>query len=211
MKHLIVSAGLVALGAATLQSAMADDLASSKFWSVSGTLRGFYDDNYNISPNTKGSFGLELLPSVSLHVPLQQTDMGLRYTYGLYYYQERNDLGENAFDQTHQVDLWLDHAFNERWHANFNDTFASGQEPELLYNNPLGGRATARVNGDNISNHGSLSLSTDWTRLFSTVVTYDNNLYDYDNSGTTDPGILAGRGVTWLAFWIALSRAGHWI
>ena len=35
-------------------------------------------------------------------------------------------------DQTHEVDLWLNHAFNERWNAKLSDTFTSGQEPELL-------------------------------------------------------------------------------
>jgi hypothetical protein len=174
----------VAIGAAGLQSAIADDATGPKYWNVSGTLRGFYDDNYNISSANKGSFGLELLPGVSLHVPLQQTDIGLRYTYGLYYYQDRQDLGVNAFDQTHQLDFWVDHAFNERWHANFNDTFAAGQDPELLNPNPVMAQAVPyRVNGDNISNHGNVALLTDWTRLFTTVLTYNNGLYDYQNSG----------------------------
>jgi len=183
MKNLFVSAGLVAVGAATLQSAMATP-ASPQYWNVAATLRGFYDDNYNITGTTKGSFGVELLPSVSFHVPLQQTDMGIRYTYGLYYYEDRDSIGVNPFDQSHQVDLWVDHAFNERWHAKLTDTFAAGQEPELLQPNPLGGQAiTRRISGDNISNHGSAALSTDWTRLFSTVLTYDNSIYDYANSG----------------------------
>ena len=192
MKKLFVSAGLVALGAAGLQTAMASPASatSPQYWNVSATLRGFYDDNYNIGTSKNGSFGLELLPSVSFHVPLQQTDMGIRYTYGLYYYEDRDSRGLNAFDQTHQVDLWLDHAFNERWHTKVTDTFSVGQEPELLNNNPM--LATAipyRVNGDNISNHGAVSLSTDWTRLFSTVLTYGNNFYDYSSSGATEASL----------------------
>jgi hypothetical protein len=183
MKKLFVSAGLVALGAAGLQPAMASP-ASPQYWNVSATLRGFYDDNYNITGTKKGSFGAELLPAVSFHVPLQQTDMGIRYTYGLYYYEDRQEVGVNAFDQTHQLDLWLDHAFNERWNTKVTDTFAVGQEPELLNNNPVLATATPyRINGDNISNHGSVALNTDWTRLFSTGLTYDNNFYDYDNHG----------------------------
>jgi hypothetical protein len=185
MKKLFVSAGLVVIGAATLKTAMADNVTSPQYWSVGATLRGFYDDNYDITGTKKGSFGLELLPTISFHEPLQQTDLGLRYTYGLYYYQDRNDAGVNPFDQTHQLDLWLDHAFNERWHGNFNDTFAVGQEPELLNPNPTQAIAAPyRVNGDNISNHGTLILNTDWTRLFSTAVTYDNGYYDYQNGGT---------------------------
>lgn len=192
MKKLFVSAGLVAIGAAALESAMADDnggsstgdVTSPKYWNVGATLRGFYDDNYNIGNSSRGSFGVELLPTISFHEPLQQTDMGIRYTYGLYYYEDRQDIGVNPFDQTHQVDLWLDHAFNERWHANVTDTFAVGQEPELLNPNPVVGVAAPyRVNGDNISNHGNIALNTEWTRLFGTSLTYDNGFYDYDNSG----------------------------
>jgi hypothetical protein len=185
MNKLFVSVGLAAISAAALQSAMADDVTSPKFWSVGATLRGFYDDNYNITgDNKKGSFGLEVLPSISFHEPFQQTDVGLRYTYGLYYYQDRNDAGVNPFDQTHQIDTWVDHAFNERWHAKVTDTFAVGQEPDLLNPDPKAAQAAPyRINGDNISNHGGIALNTDWTRLFSTSLTYDNNFYDYDNSG----------------------------
>ena len=195
MKHLFVSAGLVAIGAAGLQSAMASP-TSPQYWNVGATLRGFYDDNYNISGSKQGSFGLELLPKVSFHVPLQQTDFGIRYTYGLFYYQDRDQLGLNPFDQTHQLDLWVDHAFNERWHAKLTDTFAVGQEPELLNQNPVTATATPyRINGDNISNHGSAVLTTDWTRLFSTVLTYNNGFYDYDNSGAmVVGGVMVGPG-----------------
>jgi hypothetical protein len=147
-------------------------------------LRGFYDDNPDILENGRGSFGLEFVPSISFHEPFQQTDVGIRYTYGLYYYQDRNDNGLNPFDQTHQVDLWLDHAFNERWHVNLTDTFAVGQEPELLTPNPVTAQAAPfRVDGDNISNHGGVVLSTDWTRLFSTSLTYNNSFYDYEEGG----------------------------
>jgi hypothetical protein len=184
MKKLFVSAGLVAISAAALESAMADDVTSPKYWSVGATLRGFYDDNYDIVNDGRGSFGLEVLPTISFHEPLQQTDMGIRYTYGMYYYGDRQSLGINPVDQTHQVDLWLDHAFNERWHANLTDTFAVGQEPELLNPNPVTSVATPyRVEGDNISNHGGITLLTDWTRLFSTSLAYDNGFFDYQNSG----------------------------
>jgi hypothetical protein len=198
MKKLFVSAGLVAAGAAAFESAIAAP-TSPKYWSVGATLRGFYDDNYNISGNGKGSFGLELVPTISFHEPFQQTDVGLRYTYGLYYYQDRDQLGVNPFDQTHQLDFWVDHAFNERWHANLTDSFAVGQEPELLNPNPVTGVATPyRIKGDNISNHGSISLNTDWTRLFSTTLTYNNGFYDYDNHGgfVNSSGVLVMPGGT---------------
>ena len=198
MNKLFVSAGLVAIGAAAFQSStIADDITGGatgpKYWNVSATLRGFYDDNYNIVSPGKGSFGIEILPSVSVHVPLRQTDLGVRYTYGAYWYHDRQIKGVNPWDQTHDVDLWVDHSFNERWQGKFSDTFASGQEPGLLTPNPTTGSLPYRVNGDNISNHGNAELDTDWTRLLSTSLSYGNGYYDYDNSGAAV--IVNGLGV----------------
>ena len=194
MKKLFVSVGLIAAGTASLQAAYAPDWnsTSASMWSVSGTLRGFYDDNYDTAPNGSskvGSFGLEVTPQVSLNVPLQQTELGVRFTYGLYYYQKREDRGENPFDQTDQFDLWVDHAFTERWQVRVQDSFAVGQEPELIDPNTS---LTRRVNGNNISNTGTIALHTDWTRLFSTELGYQNTFYDYENSGAVVSYLIPG-------------------
>jgi len=184
MRNFFVCAGLAVAGTASLQAAYAPDLnpmETAKLWTVSGTLRGFYDDNYNTQPTGPGkrsSFGFEVSPSVGLNVPLQQTELGLRYTYGLYYYQDRESLGQNAIDQTHQLDLWVDHAFTERWSGKVQDTLAVGQEPQLL-----NGGTLLRAQGDNFHNDGTITLDTQWTRLLGTEISYENNLYDYQNSG----------------------------
>src|ERR1017187_9985148 len=92
MKKLFVSLGLAAAGTASIYAAYAPDSSdNSKMWSLSGTLRGFYDDNYTTTPQRHGSTGFEASPSFSLNVPLQQTEIGLRYTYGLYYYQRSEE------------------------------------------------------------------------------------------------------------------------
>jgi len=198
MNKLFVSAGLLAAGAASIQtvSAQSLDLISPNAWSVSGTLRGFYDSNYATSSEKKGSFGFEATPSVSYNLPTQQTDMGIRYTYGLYYYQERQNLGQNPIDQTHEVDLWLDHAVNERWHINATDTFASGQEPELLTPGLAGGQPVPfRVSGNNIANHAQAKLDTQWTPELGTSLHYNNDFYWYDNHGAIDENTgTAGTG-----------------
>jgi hypothetical protein len=186
MKKFFVSVGLIAAGTASLQGAYAPqwNSTSASMWSVSGTLRGFYDDNYTTAssgPN-RGSFGFEVSPQINLNVPLQQTELGLRYTYGLYYYQEREDLGQNPIDQTHQLDLWVDHAFTERWQAKVQDSFVVGQEPELIDPNTS---VPTRTQGNNIRNTGSLTVNTIWTRLFSTAFSYQNSIFDYQNNGTT--------------------------
>jgi hypothetical protein len=192
MKKLFVSAGLIAAGAASVQSvnSQGSDAVSPKAWSVGASLRGFYDDNYLYSSSKRGSFGSELSPSISYNLPLRQSDMGIRYNYSLYYYQDRQDQrGDvNPFDQSHQVDFWFDHAFNENWHFNFTDTFGDGQQPELLQPNIALGNATPfRVNGNNLANHANLSLATQWTRELGTTLHYGNDFYDYHNQGATAP------------------------
>ena len=199
MKRKIISAGLIVAGVAGMRiSAMADSaVAMPKFWNVGANLRGFYDDNYNISGTSKGSAGAELSPSVSLNVPLQQTDFGIRYTYGLYYYEDRDHTGLDPFDMSHQADVWVDHAFNERWKGNFKDTFVSGQEPALLRPGSTAADSSYyRMNGDNIANHGTLGLDTAWTRLFSTTLTYGNNFYDYAQKGWNSTNGVASRAGT---------------
>jgi len=188
MKKLFVSAGLVAIGAASLH---ADEYApdftamdATKPWTVSGTFRGFYDDNYNTTPNghKQGSAGFEFSPSASLIIPLQQTELGLRYTYGLYYYQQRENTGANPIDQTHQVDLWADHAFSETLEGKIMDTFVSQQDPALTTTgNPL----PYRAEGNNIQNVGTISSHYEFNQLFSTDVAYQNTWLDYHQSGTT--------------------------
>lgn len=190
MKKFIVSMGLVAAGTASLQAAYTPDMSdTSKMWTVSASLRSFYDDNYTTGSGTptspkKGSFGIQVSPQFELNVPLQQTELGLRYIYGLSYYEERDHLGQSPYDQTHQLDLWADHAFNKRWHARAEDSFVVAQDPGLL--TPASGGASSelqRVEGNNVANTAKVSVTTDWTDLFSTVLGYKNSLYDYQNSG----------------------------
>jgi hypothetical protein len=186
MRKFLAWVGLAAVGTTSLQAAYAPDLnpmETAKLWSVSGTLRGFYDDNYNTvtsGPGKRSSFGFEFSPYVSLNVPLQQTELGLRYTYGLYYYQDRDSLGQNPIDQTHQLDLWVDHAFTERWSTKVQDTLAVGQEPQLI-----NGGSLLRTEGNNFHNFGSITLDTQWTPLMGTEFSYQNNFFDYQNSGGT--------------------------
>jgi hypothetical protein len=195
MKKLFVSVGLIAAGTAGLQAAYAPDMGpmtASKVWAATGTLRGFYDDNYQTSSDANGSFGFEVSPQLSFNLALQQTELGARYTFGAYYYEERDHLGQDPWDYTHQFDLWLDHAFTERWQARATDSFVVGQEPELV---DPGTSLTTRTEGNNIRNTAHLSLNTVWTRLFSTQLGYGNTFYDYENSGTTE-ATLATEGAS---------------
>jgi len=183
MKKIFVSVGLAAVGAAALpHSAFAQALeatATPKLWNVSADLRGFYDDNYAVAHNKTGSFGFEVSPSVSANVALQQTDIGVRYTFGMYYYFQRADNGIDPLDYTHQADIWLDHSFNERFKLNISDSLAIAQDPQLLQ-----GGTPVRVNGNNVANRAVVTLDSEWTREFSTSTHYGNNLYIYNNDTT---------------------------
>jgi hypothetical protein len=196
MKKFFVSMGLAVAGTASLHAAYAPDLgpmSASKIWSVSATLRGFYDDNYDTANgglNPRGSYGFEVSPQLLLAVPLQQTELGLRSIYAMTYYQEREELNQSAVDQSEQLDLWVDHAFTERWQAKLMDTFVVAQEPQLVNTVPTS--YPFRVNGSNIRNTATLTLNTDWTRLFSTSLNYQNSFYDYQNSGASIADVLPG-------------------
>jgi hypothetical protein len=184
MKKFLVSVGLAAAGTASLQAAYTPDLGpwqTTKMWSISASLRGFYDDNYSTAANKVGSYGFEVSPQLELAVPLQQTELGLRYTYGLYYYQQREELGVDPIDQSHDLDLWLDHAFSERCEVKVLDTLFVGQEPELLQ----GSGTPYRVEGNNIANYASITLNSVWTKLFATSLNYHNSFYDFEQSGAT--------------------------
>jgi hypothetical protein len=184
MKKLFVSAGLVALGAAHLHAAdeYAPDVTAmdaSRIWSVSGTLRGFYDNNYTTAPTPAYSWGWEFSPSVSLILPLQQTEIGLRYTYGLYWYQSRSRQGANPIDQTHSLNLWIDHAFSETWEAKVQDAFIYAQDPQLAATGSL----PYRVQSSYFQNIGTVGVHTELSALFSTDVSYQNTLLQYEDKG----------------------------
>ena len=192
MKKIIASAGLIALGATGVHAAMdaAFDPNDGKIWSVSATLRGFYDDNYAIQPSNardaggnrlkRDSYGFEVSPKGMVHLSNDQTDFGAQYVYSLRYYEDRE---KNKADHSHQFDLWLKHNFNERYNVLVTDSFVVAQEPELI--DPTFSTPT-RANGDNIRNNGAINFNAGLTERLGLAFGYRNNFYDYKNdSGTT--------------------------
>ena len=186
MKRVIASASLAALGAVGVQAAGyspgfgSTDL--SKPWSVSATLRGFYDDNYNTAPSgsvaKRDSFGFNVRPSASIAWSNDQTDVGARYTMGMYYFEDRP---KNKEDFTHQFDAFLSHNFSPRLNLYVSDAFVVAQEPEVLAQQ---GAITIpyRTKGDNIRNNASLNLNAQVTQLLTLVLGYQNTIFDYSQS-----------------------------
>jgi hypothetical protein len=197
MKKIIISASLAALGVASLQAANTTGLTATeqaKPWSVSLSLRGFYDDNYatmnahradGVRPDD--SFGVDVSPSFSLNFPMDQTLFSAGYTYGMRYYEGRGvDASghRNPIDQSHQANVKLIHNFTEDYKLDVSDTFVVAQEAELLTQaNQAGVPLTnlMRANGNNIHNMGAINLTGQVTRQLGFLAGYSNNLYDYDD------------------------------
>ena len=195
MKKIITSASLAALSVVSLQAANTTGLTATeqaKPWSVSLSLRGFYDDNYatinahrsdGVRPDD--SFGVDVSPSFSLNFPMDQTLFSAGYTYGVKYYEGRgvdSSGHRNPIDQSHLAYAKLIHDFTEDYKLDVSDTFVVAQEAELLTQaNQAGVPLTnlMRASGNNIHNIGAINLNGQVTRQLGFLAGYSNNLYDY--------------------------------
>jgi len=195
MKKIIASVGMAAVGTAGLQAANYGDLSAdqtSKRWSASAAVRGFYDDNYATRPSgpqKRDSFGFEISPQLSFNLPFENSFVGLTYVYTASYYEDRAD---NNWDQSHDVRLNLDHRFNARNHINLLDNFVYSFEPTLL---DQGATVTAplRSDAEGLHNRAVLSFDTQFTPLWALNAGYENNYYDYKDSGVGSYSALLDR------------------
>src|SRR5262249_49006055 len=110
-----------------------------------------------------------------------QTDVGLRYTYDMRYYQDRADRDQPSADHSHEILAVLDHRFSERYSLAASDSFAIFQEPEL--GAEPGVTYFQRANGNNIRNYGTINFQGQLTSLVGFMAGYANTFYDYENSG----------------------------
>src|ERR1041385_7599924 len=184
MKRLITTAGLAALGAASVAPTFAQDaIISQKPWSIGASLRGFYDDNYFTFPKAlrdkpgfdDGTFGFDVSPSAAINLKREQTTFGLGYLYTFRYFIDRERPRD---DQSHQINLKLSHAFNERFSADLKDSFVVAQEPAII--DPAFITFPAHANGNNIRNTGTIQLNATVVDNFSVDGGYSNSFYDYD-------------------------------
>lgn len=200
MKKIFASVGMVALGVVSVHAMGAAD--TSKTWSVGGSLRGFYDDNYTTAPKGSevDSFGVSVSPFIGLSLPMDQTTLALKYTFGAYWYQERqsDDAGNDAWDLTHQFDILLNHAFSERVTFDFMNSFVVAQDPALL--DPTGVTTNPyRVEGDNIRNFANAQLNVRLTEKWSSVFGYANTYFNYDNDNSANETSFGPTGVASLS------------
>src|SRR5215468_9586252 len=190
MKKIVASVGLVALGASGVYSALIAGLTEEggKNWSVSATLRGFYDDNLNTTsgPDKQDTFGIEISPSVAVGFQWPQTTLSLGYVFSFKYYDHRPIDSSTKYDQSHIFNASVDHSFTERYHLSGRESFVIGQEPDILrVGNAM--ETFQRISGDNIRNDAVINFDAQLTRLFGFEIGYENAFWDYAQSGTGTP------------------------
>jgi len=200
MKRLITTAGLAALGAASVAPTYAQDaMINQKPWSIGASLRGFYDDNYLTYPKQlrdrpgfdEDTFGFEVAPAAAINLKNEQTTFGLSYLYTFRYYIDRED---NEYDQSHQVNLKLSHVFNERFSVDLKDSFVMAQEPSVI--DPGFTTYPARAEGDNMRNTAGVQFNAAIVDNFSADLGYNNSYYDYEQ----DNGDIPGPGMAPIGF-----------
>lgn len=196
MKKIAASVGLLALGASALHAAEASTLNSmqqTKAWSVSASLRGFYDDNISaasdsVPGNVVSSAGIEINPSVDYGFAGDQTSFNVGYAFTARYFDKKAPGRVDKSDYTHTFDADMSHAFSPRFDMSASEAFVIGQEPDLL-RDPA---STQPIDGDNIRNFAGIDFNLELTQLIGLSVGYNNSLYDYDD----ETPALAGTVVT---------------
>jgi hypothetical protein len=185
MNRIIASAGLMAVGVAGVQAANIADLRpsdTSKPWSISASLRAFYDDNWNTANKNAGvgpqdSFGIEVKPGASIYyLPDEQTYLGAAYVYSMKWFESRKD---HNIDQSHEFTLKADHRFSERFRINLNDSLVYSQEPDLINSEGVISGTFIRLNESVFRNRAAIRLNSQLTERTELETGYQNIYYDY--------------------------------
>lgn len=208
MNKVVTSAGLLALGAASLYG-YDPDMTRAKTgrpWTVSATVRGFYDDNPTTTPDKtpvginpvsgrtvfnepEGSFGVEVSPSVHVNLPLEQTFIRAGYIYSLRYYDERDP---HDIDQSHEFNALLRHAFSPRHDISLAESLVITEEPTVLESQGIISSPT-RTDGDTLRNRAAVDYNLGLTRTLALGLGYANTFYDYDQEGVGSRSALLDR------------------
>lgn len=194
MKQVLTSAGVLALGAASL-CALDPEMtrqASGSPFSLAGTVRGFYDDNINTAPDDtkEDSFGFQVIPSVHLNLPMEQTFLSVGYVYTLSWYDDRDP---HDTDQTHEFNAKFRHQFNPRHQVAVNDSFVYTSEPSVADKSSGIITTPLRTKGSVYHNYGDIDYSLGLTRSISLSLGYANHWYDYTSDGDYSRSALLDR------------------
>jgi hypothetical protein len=187
MKKFVASVGLVTIGAAVAHAQYAPGLTpleTSKAWSVSADLRGFYDDNFLTVPKPVriSTWGTEVSPSAAVNHSVPDTLFTASYVYDLRWYATHPTAG-TSLDQSQQFNARLEHEFSDRYKLTLNESFVIAQEPTVI--DPTVVSTPLRLEGNNVRNTASINFSAVLTRLLDLHVGYANTLYAYQQKYET--------------------------
>lgn len=183
MKNTLTTAGLAALAVAGFSSTCAAQTVTvdnAKWWQVSASLRGFYDDNYTIAPKNleRDSFGFEVRPGVTVGHEGEQYLAKLSAFYSGRWFEDRDD---EPWDHGVMVDMNSEYRLTENHVLRLNDNFSYSSEPTVL---DRGTTVTLlRADGTNMRNLGDLKYIGQFTPLFGLEVGYANTWYDFEQDG----------------------------
>jgi hypothetical protein len=194
MNKVIASVGLAALSAASVQAQYTPNLTpleTSKPWTASISLRGFYDDNYLTLPhnyavgvNAAGvavyshplsSWGTEVIPSIAVNHSVADTLMSASYLYDLRWNENRSQT-----DQTHELTGRIDHEFSERYKISVYDTFVLAQEPTVIDSDVIS--SPLYHEGNNVHNNGHIDFTDSLTKNLDLHLGYNNSIYHYQET-----------------------------
>jgi hypothetical protein len=135
------------------------------------------------------SWGYELTPAVSLNWTMEQTYLGLGYVYSLKYFEDRPD---NKYDQSHQANFKLSHAFTDRFKIDLADSFVKTREPDLIAPDSFPS-STIRTRQDMLRNYGAATATLGLTDQLGLMFGYSNTLYDFSDDGAGSLSSLLDR------------------
>jgi hypothetical protein len=194
MNKVIATVGLAALSVASVQAQYTPSLTpleTSKPWSISATLRGFYDDNYLTLPKNYfagfsasgvpeythpvSSWGTEVIPSASVYHSVEDTMLSAKYLYDLRWNENRSQAA-----QTHEFGARLDHEFSERYKLSVSETFVLAQEPTVIDPDVIS--SPLYHEGNNVHNTGHIDFTDSLTKNLDLHLGYNNSIYHYQET-----------------------------
>jgi hypothetical protein len=184
MKNTFTTAGMAAVavvGFQTTCAAQAITVDDTKWWQVSASLRGFYDDNYAAQPSAQeqDSWGFEIRPGIDLAHQGEQHLVKLSLIYSARWFEDR---ARNEWDHTFLSDLAYEHRITENHVVRFNDTFAYSREGTLLDAGSIQTAPTvARADGTNQRNLADLRYIGQFTPLIGLEIGYKNTWYNFED------------------------------
>jgi hypothetical protein len=143
-------------------------------YSITVGVRQGYDDNiYTSHTDTKGSWTSGVQPSFLLNYPVDNMLFSLRYAFDALYYWDRPG---DQWQMSHELTGRFNHAISERLNIDTRERFRYSQDPQIYDS-----ASVLQQNGDYINNTASTEVSYQWTPKLSTVTSYTNDLYRYND------------------------------